>query len=80
MGKEIFSIQSLLKETRSGKRFKYVFFWGHRPRKDGQIGKQCFSQWWSSSFEISGIKYPSAEVYMMAEKARLFNDNEMSSL
>ena len=80
MGKEIFSIQSLLKETRSGKRFKYVFFWGHRPRKDGQIGKQCFSQWWSSSFEISRIKYPSAEVYMMAEKARLFNDNEMSSL
>jgi ribA/ribD-fused uncharacterized protein len=77
MGKEIFSIESLLKETRSGKRFKYVFFWGHRPRKDGQIGKQCFSQWWSSSFEISGIKYPSAEVYMMAEKARLFNDNEM---
>ena len=76
MGNEIFNIETLLSETRSGKRFKYIFFWGHRPRKDGQIGKQCFSQWWGSSFEIDGIKYPSAEFYMMAEKARLFYDDE----
>lgn len=76
MGKEIFDLESLLKETRCGKRFKYLFFWGHRPRKDGQVGKQCFSQWWSSSFEVEGIKYPSAEFFMMAEKARLFNDHE----
>jgi ribA/ribD-fused uncharacterized protein len=77
MGNEIVNIESLLKETRSGKRFKYIFFWGHRARKNGQIGKQCFSQWWGSSFEIDGIRYPSAEVYMMAEKARLFNDDRM---
>lgn len=77
MSKEIFDLESLLQETRRGKRFKYVFFWGHRPRKDGQIDKQCFSQWWNSSFKINDISYPSAEVYMMAEKARLFNDKEM---
>lgn len=77
MNKEIYNIESLLKETRSGKRVKYLFFWGHRKRKDGQIGKQCFSQWWGASFEIDGIKYPSAEVYMMAQKAQLFNDHEM---
>ncbi len=75
--KEIYNIESLLKETRSGKRFKYLFFWGHRSKKEGQIGKQCFSQWWGASFIIEGIKYPSAEVYMMAEKARLFDDTEM---
>ncbi len=79
MNKEIYNIESLLKETRSGKRFKYVFFWGHRPKKDGQVGKQCFSQWCRSSFEMDGIKYPSAEVYMMAEKARLFNDKKMEN-
>lgn len=77
MCNEILNIESLLKETRSGKRFKYIFFWGHRTRRDGQIGKQCFSQWWASSFEINGINYPSAEFYMMAEKARLFNDDSM---
>jgi ribA/ribD-fused uncharacterized protein len=77
MSKEILNIEFLLKETRSGKRVKYIFFWGHRPRKDGQIGKQCFSQWWPCSFEIDGIKYPSAEVYMMAEKARLFGDEKI---
>lgn len=53
---------------------KYIFFWGHRPQKDGSIGKGCFSQWWPSPFEVEGVEYASAEHYMMAEKARLFGD------
>lgn len=53
----------------------YVFFWGHQPRKDGQIGKTCMSQWWeNTAFEVDGIRYTTAEHWMMAEKARLFND------
>lgn len=44
---------------------QYVFFW------DGP-----FSQWDSSNFELDGIEYNCAEQYMMAEKARLFGDDE----
>lgn len=31
---------------------------------------------WGAAFEIDGIRYPSAEHYMMAEKARLFGDDD----
>ena len=37
--------------------------------------KACFSQWWAGHpFEVDGIRYATAEHYMMAEKARLFHD------
>ena len=56
---------------------KYLFFWGHQPSRDGSITKTCFSQWWMSEFEVDGLNYPSAEHWMMAEKARLFKDDEI---
>lgn len=61
----------------TGKTLKFVFFWGHQPNKDGSITKSCFSQWWIASFNIDGIVYKTAEHYMMAEKARLFNNDEI---
>lgn len=51
-------------------------FWGHRVRRDGQIGKRCLSQWWPVSFRYSVQRFSSAEQYMMAEKASLFADEE----
>ncbi len=70
--------ESALRELRElagqGQRMKYVFFWGHRPRKDGSVNKSCFSQWFEASFTLDGQRYPTAEHYMMAEKARLFDD------
>ncbi|MFJ2091857.1 NADAR family protein [Streptomyces sp. NPDC087901] len=59
-----------------GKRVKYLLFWGHRPRPDGQIGASCLSQWWPSPFTVDGVTYASAEHWMMAGKARLFGDAE----
>lgn len=56
---------------------KYLFFWGHRPSKDGTITKTCFSQWWESTFEVDGIIYNTAEHWMMAQKAKLFGDEEV---
>ena len=52
---------------------KFVFYWGHKPRVAG-VGRHVFSQWFEAPFEIDGICYPTAEHYMMAEKARLFGD------
>lgn len=34
------------------------------------------SQWYEHAFEVDGVVYRSAEHYMMAEKARLFGDDE----
>ncbi|MBC1548312.1 NADAR family protein, partial [Listeria sp. FSL L7-1435] len=56
---------------------KYIFFWGHQPAEDGKISKSCFSQWWICSFKVDGVEYNCAEQFMMAEKAKLFNDMEM---
>ncbi|OXG08070.1 hypothetical protein BC749_101255 [Flavobacterium araucananum] len=54
---------------------KFLFFWGHQPNKDGSISKTCFSQWWLSSFEVDKVTYKTAEHWMMAKKAELFNDD-----
>jgi ribA/ribD-fused uncharacterized protein len=54
----------------------YLLFWGYRPPRRGQIGKWCLSQWWPASFTVDGLAYPSAEHYMMAQKAALFGDDE----
>ena len=53
---------------------KFLFFWGHHPGKDGHPSKNCLSQWWVAPFEVDGIMYKTAEHWMMACKARLFND------
>ncbi|WP_428653421.1 NADAR family protein [Runella sp.] len=59
------------------KPLKYLFFWGHQPSKDGNITKTCLSQWWESSFEVEGVVYPTAEHWMMAQKAKLFGDEDV---
>ncbi|MCX4749085.1 NADAR family protein [Kitasatospora sp. NBC_01287] len=58
----------------AGARPKYLFFWGHRPERDGRIGPGALSQWWPCRFTVDGLGYPSAEHWMMAQKARLFED------
>lgn len=71
------SREDLLRAVRGGFRPRYLFFWGHRPLPNGQIGKPCFSQWWPAAFSVDGVRYPTAEHFMMAEKARLFGDDEV---
>ncbi len=71
-----YNIDKTRKDFQAGKKQKFLFFWGHQKLKSGEIGQSCLSQWWTTNFEIDGIKYFSAEHYMMAEKARLFNDVE----
>jgi ribA/ribD-fused uncharacterized protein len=65
----------LTEKYNANEKIKFLFFWGHQPSKDGSITKTCFSQWWVSPFEVDGITYQTAEHWMMAGKARLFNDD-----
>lgn len=55
----------------------FLFFWGHKALADGTITKSCFSQWWPSSFKNDGHIYPTAEHWMMGQKALLFEDKEI---
>lgn len=75
MGK-IDSWEVLIREVQAGARVEYLHFWGHRPRPDGRVGPSCLSQWWPSPFTVDGVTYASAEHWMMAGKARLFQDAE----
>lgn len=45
---------------------KFTYFWGEAP----------FSQWSPATFVVNGITYNCTEQWMMAEKARMFNDEE----
>lgn len=68
----------LIKTLESDSRIKYMFFWGHAPSKDGSISATCLSQWWiGHPFVEDGIHYPTTEHYMMAGKAKLFDDEEI---
>ncbi len=58
----------------AGARPKWLMFWGHQPQRDGSIGPGALSQWWPSAFTVDGVRYASAEHWMMAGKARLFGD------
>lgn len=57
-----------------GARLKFLFFWGHQTP-----GRGYLSQWWPSPFTLEGTTYATAEHFMMAEKARLFGDEETAS-
>jgi ribA/ribD-fused uncharacterized protein len=68
------TVETLLQEKSDWTKDDFIFFWGHH--KTSGINKGCFSQWWPCNFMVNGIGYNFAEQYMMAEKARLFNDTE----
>lgn len=64
----------LLQKLKNKYHINYCFFWGHKASKDGATTKSCFSQWWPAAFTVDGIEYKTAEHWMMAKKALLFND------
>lgn len=75
-GKPLCDVDLLKKKYNSGEKIEFVFFWGHRPSKNG-ITKSCFSQWWKSEFYEEHYKYCCMEQYMMSKKALLFDDKEV---
>ncbi len=66
---------ALLRKIEAGWRPKFLCFWGHQAYPGEKAGKHTLSQWWEAEFEIGGVRYATAEHYMMAEKARLSGDS-----
>ena len=66
-------VAALRSRFNAGKKLKYIFFWGHQFHKN-DLTASCFSQWYGAPFVVEGRRYPTAEHFMMAEKASLFGD------
>ncbi|MGP3935138.1 NADAR family protein [Nonomuraea sp. KM88] len=73
------TVAETIAAERAGRPLKFLFFWGHRPARDGGPGPGCLSQWWPVTFHEDGHTYASAEHYMMAHKAWLFGDEESAA-
>lgn len=71
-----YNMDWLIGEYEKETTLKYIYFWGHTPDAD-TVGKECFSQWYPGSFSVNGIKYETAEHWMMAQKALLFDNPEI---
>lgn len=71
-----YSLPWLLETDGKEVRNEFIFFWGHRQYKEGVIDKSCFSQWYPAGFVLDGASYKTAEHWMMAKKALLFEDQE----
>lgn len=66
--------QQLINHLEQGHNVKFLHFWGHTQKGD-KTDKSCLSQWFPASFMIDQHTYLTAEHFMMAQKARLFNDD-----
>lgn len=69
--------EDLIRAYDAGETLKFLFFWGHTPKQADVIDKSCLSQWFPSPFAHEGHTYLTAEHWMMARKAELFQDEEM---
>ena len=70
-----YNVDSLLQSNKTYSRDDFVFFWGHTDRKE-DVNKSCLSQWYMCSFVVDNVSYNCAEQFMMAEKARIFGDDD----
>ena len=76
---QVRNAQQLMALIEQGIEADYLHFWGHRMKPGQAVTKACFSQWYEAPFIVDGVNYPSAEHFMMAEKARMFGDLSIRS-
>ncbi|MBM7418205.1 MULTISPECIES: NADAR family protein [Chryseobacterium] len=69
-----YTLENIIKKFQNKEKLDFLFFWGHTVKEE--ITKACFSQWFPYEFEENRMSYKTAEHYMMAGKAKLFNDLE----
>lgn len=70
-----YTLENIIEKFKKKEKLDFLFFWGHTVKDE--ITKACFSQWFPFEFHENGIGYKTAEHYMMAGKAKLFNDYEV---
>ncbi|MDR0567615.1 MAG: NADAR family protein [Spirochaetaceae bacterium] len=73
-GARQYSREKLTDEYDAQKALEFVFFW--KPQNNA-VNESCLGQWRASEFTVNTGEYCCAEQYMMAEKARLFKDEEI---
>ena len=66
----------LIKTIQRGLAPDFLLFCQHHKPKGSGVDKSCLSQWFDASFQVDGVWYSSAELYMMAQKALLFGDKK----
>jgi len=71
-----YNLEWLIDNFEKGENLEFVFFWGNQKSKEGGLTQSCFSQWWVSPFTVDDVVYHTAEHWMMAQKALLFEDKE----
>ncbi len=69
-------LNALCARFNAGEALSFTFFWGHH-RSKTVVTASCFSQWFEAEFIVEGQHYPTAEHFMMAEKAALFDDQDI---
>lgn len=69
-----YNLDWLKAEVARGQITKFLYFWGHMNKQNEPVGRFCFSQWFEAPFTVDDVRYPTAEHWMMAQKARLFGD------
>ncbi len=67
--------QNMINRYNAGEKMNIIAFWGHTPNPK-KITKSCFSQWYDCWFEVDGVRYHTAEQFMMAQKALLMGDEQ----
>ena len=73
----MYDLAWLLAQQRAQQSLKYLYFGGHTPKQANKMDASCLSQWYPAPFTVQDITYPTAEHYMMAQKAKLFGDDEV---
>ena len=70
----ITAVNELLAYLNEENTVEYIFFWGHHQKKGEAMSQCCLSNWYPAEFTVEGVMYATSEQYMMANKARLFED------
>ena len=74
---QLYTLSWVKNKFDNGENLDLLFFWGHNNKRNEDVGRFCFSQWFELPFVVDGITYLTAEHWMMANKALMFGNNNI---